>query len=156
MCSLLPSILWIHWQSIAYTHTCTQVQNSPSCLFMVSLVFSSVHSHLTSHHPILPSISAIFTSTCIASFPSLSSKSSMVFFSFLFFFVYTPRGSETGARVWLQLLIKNQYWPVCHEVRNLSGPLCGRCTDPYEDILYCQHWNKKKNRLKIHSSTAFS
>ena len=48
--------------------------------------------------------------------------------------------SGTEVHVGLQLLIKNQHWPVCHEVRNLSGLLCGRCTD--EDILHCHLWHR--------------
>lgn len=142
MHSLLPGILWLHWRSIAYIDTCTQAQASPFCLFWLS----SVH-----FHPAPPSfppslLSSPPLASLLARLATLKvgdgSKSSKIFF---FFFLWTAREDQKqGPRVWLQLLIKNRHWPVCHEVRNLSQPLCGRCRDPYEDILYCQLWNKQK------------
>lgn len=137
MRSRLPGILWIHWRSIAYTHTCTQAQTSPSCIFWLSSYIStpSFPPSLLSSPP-LASLLAHLATFKVGD----GSESSKIFF----FFVDSQRGSETGARVWLQLLIKNRHWPVCHEVRNLSRLLCGRCRDPYEDILYCQLWNKQK------------
>lgn len=95
MHSLLPGILWFHWRSIAYIHTCTQAQTSPFCLFWLS----SVH-----FHPAPPSfppslLSSPPLASLLARLATLKvgdgSKSSKIFF--LLFFVDSQRGSETGA-----------------------------------------------------------
>lgn len=69
-----------------------------------------------------------------------SSKSNVVLFG-------QPRGngSERGAQVRLQLLIKNLHYPELRDVKNdfgfdLSKPLYVTCADLYEDIFYILHF----------------
>lgn len=94
MHSLLPGILWLHWRSIAYTHTCTAVSLLSFlvvfCTFPPDPTPPSFPPSLLSSPP-LASLLAHLATLKVGD----GSKSSKIFF--LLFFVDSQRGSETGA-----------------------------------------------------------
>lgn len=153
MCLQLIWISWIRWYSIAYMHTCTAF----SLLSFYRLIFLYIPI------PANSSLHLNFVHLCSLSFffILLLLKCETALNATRYFLLLLPCGlpgkigkSGTGVHVGLQLLIKNQHCPVCHEVRNLSGLLCGWCTDPYEDILHCQlqHKHKKIRKKKVEDS----
>lgn len=152
LCSLTFS--GVYWQAIAYhqqpfflpPHTYTHIHIflpflSPSLSWPFCLPFKYIP---TTRHPTL-SLSMCLHLHFLASFPShpVWSLRQLEIQRGAFFGQPRGNGSERGAQVRLQLLIKNLHCPAWRDVRNdfgfdLSKSLYVTCTGLYEDISYCK------------------
>lgn len=128
MCFLI--FLGVHWQAIAYQQTFSSHHTFPhthfsffvSLSFLVSVSSFQVHSHpLTPPHPLSVYVSPLALPRFFPISNLLKSETARNPTWFFFFGQLWGNGSERGAQVRLQLLIKNLHCPAWRDVRNDFG-----------------------------------